>query len=97
MHMKRLSVLILIIALLLTLSACQTYLFGEYENELSGRKYEFMNNEFILTEGENEITGTYSIKKDSITFKYDDTEVTYSYGRDGTSAIIDGVEYKRGL
>jgi hypothetical protein len=86
----------LITVILLTLTACSTYLFGEYINQETGRKYEFMNNEFTLTDADTTITGTYTIKNKTITFKYDGSEVTYSYERDGTSAIIDNVAYARG-
>ncbi|HOD93854.1 MAG TPA: hypothetical protein PLT91_03645 [Clostridia bacterium] len=94
--MKKFLTLLLITAILLTLTACHTYLFGEYINEETGYKYEFMNNEFTLTKGENVITGTYTIKNKTIIFKYDDNEITYSYERNGTNAIIDNVIYTRG-
>ena len=94
--MKKFLTLLLITAILLTLTACQTYLFGVYVSEETGRKYEFMNNEFVLTENDTEVSGTYSIKNKTITFKYDGNEVTFTYERDGTSAVIDNVVYVRG-
>lgn len=93
--MKKFVTVLLIIVLLLSLSACQTYLFGEYVNTEQGKKYEFINNEFTLTQDDTKITGTYTIKKGNITFKIEGEETTYSYGREGTSAVIDGTVYLR--
>ncbi|HNZ40879.1 MAG TPA: lipoprotein [Clostridia bacterium] len=94
--MKKILILFLTAVILLTLTACQTYLFGVYVSEETGRKYEFMNNEFTCTENDGEISGTYVIKNKTITFKYDGKEDTFSYSRDGAAAVIDGVVYIRG-
>lgn len=94
--MKKALTVVLIIALMFALVGCQTYLFGKYTNEDSGKSYEFSSNGVTYSDSIETLTGTYVIKSGNITFTFGEAEYVYTYSRSGTDTIIDGITYVRG-
>lgn len=94
--MKKALTVILVIALMFSLAGCQTFLFGKYVNEESGKSFEFASDSVTYTDGDETLTGTYVIKNGNITFIFDEIEYVYTYSRTGTDTIIDGITYVRG-
>ncbi|MFA7673443.1 MAG: hypothetical protein WCY62_06280 [Clostridia bacterium] len=94
--MKKALTAVLIIALMFALVGCQTYLFGKYTNEESGKSFEFSSDTVTYIDGDETLTGTYVIKSGNITFTFDEIEYVYTYSRSGTDTIIDGITYVRG-
>ncbi len=86
----------MVLVMLLSLSACQTYLFGKYTNEDGSVEYTFQSNNFTLARDGLDFEGTYLIKKGEITFTFEDeSQETFSYAREGTATIIGGEYFNR--